>query len=73
MPIAEVNEDVKILKELVGKKDGKTLPEVEDAENDNNLYGYTEQNTLDIQELQSMVGSWTAETNVKPTSVATIS
>ena len=45
------------MENLVGTDDGRILPELEDEE-DQNLYGYVENNTSNINQLKNDVGDW---------------
>lgn len=57
LPKAEVNDRVSELERLVGTDADRQLPEMENEE-DQNLYGYVEENTKDIQTLESYTGDW---------------
>lgn len=57
LPKAEVNDRVSELERLVGTDTDRQLPEMENEE-DQNLYGYVEENTKDIQTLESYTGDW---------------
>ena len=57
LPKGEVNDRVDRLEELVGTDENRKMPEKEN-EDDQNLYGYVEDNCNDIKELQDFVGDW---------------
>ena len=57
LPKSETNKKVEILENLVGTPDERILPELEN-EDDQNLYGYVEENTKDIAQLEEFVGEW---------------
>ena len=57
LPKGEVNDRVDRLEKLVGTDENRTMPEMEN-EDDQNLYGYVEDNCKDIKELQDFVGDW---------------
>lgn len=57
LPKAEVNDRVSELERLVGTDADRQLPEMENEE-DQNLYGYVEENTKDIQTLENYTGDW---------------
>lgn len=57
LPKAEVNDRVSELERLVGTDADRQLPEMENEE-DQNLYGYVEENTKDIQTVESYTGDW---------------
>lgn len=57
LPKGEVNDRVDRLEELVGTDENRRMPEKEN-EDDQNLYGYVEDNCNDIKELQDFVGDW---------------
>ena len=57
LPKGEVNDRVDRLEKLVGTDENRKMPEKEN-EDDQNLYGYVEDNCKDIKELQDFVGDW---------------
>lgn len=57
LPKGEVNDRVDRLEKLVGTDENRQMPEKEN-EDDQNLYGYVEDNCSDIKELQDFVGDW---------------
>ena len=57
LPKGEVNDRVDRLEKLVGTDENRKMPEKEN-EDDQNLYGYVEDNCNDIKELQDFVGDW---------------
>ena len=57
LPKGEVNDRVDRLEELVGTDENRKMPEKENKD-DQNLYGYVEDNCNDIKELQDFVGDW---------------
>lgn len=57
LPKGEVNDRVDRLEALVGTDENRKMPEKEN-EDDQNLYGYVEDNCNDIKELQDFVGDW---------------
>lgn len=57
LPKGEVNDRVDRLEALVGTDENRDMPEMEN-EDDQNLYGYVEDNCKDIKELQDFVGDW---------------
>ena len=57
LPKGEVNDRVDRLEKLVGTDENRAMPEMEN-EDDQNLYGYVEDNCKDIKELQDFVGDW---------------
>ena len=58
LPKAEVNDDVDKLKALVGTdEDRDGLPDME-SDSDKNLYGYVEENSIDIKQLEDFIGPW---------------
>lgn len=61
LPKPEVNDRVTRLEELVGDDTGRTMPKM-DRDEDKNLYGYVEENTKDVAQLEKYVGDWTKST-----------
>ena len=57
LPKGEVNDRVDRLEKLVGTDENRKMPEKEN-EDDQNLYGYVEDNCNDIKKLQDFVGDW---------------
>lgn len=62
LPKSETNQKVEILENLVGTPDERTLPELENEE-DQHLYGYVEENTKDILQLENYIGEWSKVIN----------
>lgn len=57
LPKGEVNDRVDRLEELVGTDEGREMPKKENPD-DQNLYGYVEDNCRDISLLQEYMGDW---------------
>jgi hypothetical protein len=57
LPVAEVNTRVERLEGLVGDSANRNLPPLEEEE-DQNLYGYVEDNFANVETLKGYVGDW---------------